>query len=289
MAGVLLALTALVAAGGPVAAQSGIGDALRTRLQSVVDDARRDEPVPGISAAVATADDTWAGVAGKARSAPDLPVGPDTPFVIASVTKTFVAAAILQLREEGRLSFGDKLSRWETRVPNATRMTIRQLLSHTSGVRDMWRHPRYVQRVEGRPNHEWTYREVRAMIGPPRFPPGKGYEYSNSNYVLLGRIIERATGRSVASEVPAPVPGAPGSRSTWFQGVEDGPRAVAMGYERRNGTWKPMSDGAGLHRPPRLRPSSVLPVPWSRPPETWPTGRARCTAAECCGRPRWPR
>ena len=246
VAGVMLAVTVLVATTGPVSAQSGIGDGLRGRLQSVVDEARRDEPVPGISAAVATPDDAWVGVAGKARSDPEEVVRPETPFVIASVTKTFVAAAILQLREEGRLSFGDKLSRWETRVPDATRITIRQLLSHTSGVRDMWRHPRYVQRVEGRPNHVWTYREVRAMIGSPRFAPGTRYEYSNSNYVLLGRIIELETGHSVAREIRRRFLEPLGLDDTWFQGAEGDPDAVAMGYERRNGTWKPMSDGEGL-------------------------------------------
>ena len=246
LAGVVLVLTSVGGIGGPVAAGAGIGDALRGRLQAVIDDARHDEPVPGISAAVATPDGAWAGVAGKARFEPGVAVDADTPFAIASITKTFVAAVILQLREEGELSFSDKLSRWETQVPNATRITVRQLLSHTSGVRDMWRHPRYTARVEGRPDHVWTYAQVRAMIGASRFAPGTGFEYSNSNYVLLGRIIELETGHSVAHEIRRRFLDPLGLDDTWFQGAEDGPRAAAIGYERRSGTWIRQGDGTGL-------------------------------------------
>jgi D-alanyl-D-alanine carboxypeptidase len=246
VAGVVLAVTAMVAAIAPVAADSSLGAGLRDRLQAVIVDARRTEPVPGISAAVVTPDDAWVGVAGRARFDPDVAVAPDTPFAIASVTKTFVAAAILQLREEGELSLSDRLSRWETRVPNASRITVRQLLSHTSGVRDMWLHPRYAQRVEGRPQHVWTYPEVRAMIGAPRFAPGKGHDYSNSNYVLLGRIIELETGHSVAREIRQRFLRPLGLDDTWFQGAEAGPGDAAMGYARRSGAWVRQGNGTGL-------------------------------------------
>ena len=132
------------------------------------------EPVPGISAAVVTPDDSWMGVTGKADLEPGARVEPDTPFSIGSVTKTFVATVILQLREEGKLSLDDHLSRWETKVPNASRITVRQLLSHTSGVRDMWWDPHYKSRVEGRPGHVWTYargaRHDRPVPVPTRHP-----------------------------------------------------------------------------------------------------------------------
>jgi D-alanyl-D-alanine carboxypeptidase len=245
MAFLLSALCALPGA-SPVAAQSGISAGLRHQLQHVIDHARSHEPVPGISAAVITPDDSWMGVTGKADLGTGARVEPDTPFSIGSVTKTFVATVILQLREEGKLSLDDHLSRWETKVPNAGRITIRQLLSHTSGVRDMWWNPHYKSRVEGRPGHAWTYAQVRAMIGPSRFPPGSRFEYSNSNYVLLGRIITLVTGNSVAQEIRTRLLDPLHLDHTWYQGAEDGPVPVAMGYLRRPGRWVPQGDGTGL-------------------------------------------
>jgi D-alanyl-D-alanine carboxypeptidase len=243
---VLAWLVTLVPAGQGAFAQSGIDDPLRARLQDVLDQARPAEPVPGISAAIETPESLWTGVTGKSSLDPRRPVAADTPFSIGSVTKTFVAAVVLQLREEGKLSLSDHLSRWETKVPNASRITVRQLLSHTSGVRDMWWDPRYTRRVEGRPTHVWTYAEVRAMIGPPRFAPGTRFEYSNSNYVLLGRIITLVTGRTVAQEIRTRFLDPLGLDDTWYQGAEHGPRRVAMGYLRRGGTWVPQGNGTGL-------------------------------------------
>ena len=124
---------------------------------------RHDEPVPGISAAVATPDGAWTGVAGKARFDPAVRSPRRHTVRHRSVTKTFVAAVILQLREEGKLSLSDQLSRWETQVPNATRITVRQLLSHTSGVRDMWRHPSY--KAAGRGSARPCV-DLRARSGP---------------------------------------------------------------------------------------------------------------------------
>jgi len=245
-ASVLLLGSSMLAAGSPVVAQGAIESQLARRLQGVIDQARPARGVPGISAAVATSGDIWTGVTGKARFDPNQPVRIDTPFSIGSVTKTFVATVIMELRQEGKLSLSDRLSTWETHVPNASRITIRQLLSHTSGVRDMWWNPKYHVRVEGRPGHVWTYAEVRAMIGPSRFAPGTAFEYSNSNYLLLGRIIELVTSNSVAQQIRSRLLDPLHLDHTWYQGAETGPRVVAMGYQRRSGRWVPQGDGTGL-------------------------------------------
>ena len=250
---ILLATVAAAPVSVPAAAQAIVAPAqavldgaLQRRLQAVIDQARPGRGVPGISAAVATSDDIWVGVAGKQRFHPDMPVRTDTPFEIGSVTKTFVAAVILQLSQEGKLSLSDHLSRWERHVPYASRITVRQLLSHTSGVRDMWWNPSYHRRVEGHPRHVWTYPEVRAMIGPARFRPGARFEYSNANYVLLGRIITLVTHHPVAQEIRTRLLDPLHLDSTWYQGAETGPTTVAMGYLRRNGRWVRQGDGTGL-------------------------------------------
>ncbi len=233
-------------ASAPVAARSAIDATLQRRLQDVITLARPAKGVPGISAAVATSDDLWTGVTGLQRFQPDQPMETDTPLSIGSVTKTFVAAVVLELVQEGKLSLGDHLSRWETHVPYASRITVRELLSHTSGVRDMWWSPRYHRLVEERPGHVWTYPEVRSLIGPPRFRPGTAFEYSNSNYVLLGRIVQLVTHHSVAQEIRTRLLDPLRLESTWFQGAETGPVTVAMGYKRWNGHWVSLGDGTGL-------------------------------------------
>ena len=106
--------------------------------------------------------------------------------------------------------------------------------------------PRYNERVEDRPDYEWTYPEVRATIGAPRFPPGKGFEYSNSNYVLLGRIIALETGHSVGSEIRRRFLEPLDLDDTWFQGDADGPREAAIGYGRRSGAWSRRATAPGL-------------------------------------------
>lgn len=246
LSAVLLGTLVMGAAPLPAAAQGQLTAQVRDRFQSVIDAARTSVVVPGISAAVITPDDVWTGTTGYAALDPKVALGPDTPFSIGSVTKTFVATVVLQLRDAGKLALSDHLSRWETKVPNASRITVRELLDHTSGVRDMWWDPHYHARVEGHPDKVWSYPEVRAMIGAPRFAPGTRFEYSNSNYVLLGRIVQRVTGHSIAHEIRVRLLDPLGLGSTWYQGLEPAPVTPAMGYIRASHRWIPEGDGTGL-------------------------------------------
>jgi D-alanyl-D-alanine carboxypeptidase len=128
-------------------------------------------------------------------------------FQIASISKTFTAAIIFQLEEEGKLSLDDSISRWIPSHPNIdSTTTIRQLLGHTSGIYDYMNDDTngavifYTYLVD--PEKTWTPEEVLASyVGTPNFKPGKGVRYSNTNYLLLGLIIEKITGNSVADEI----------------------------------------------------------------------------------------
>ncbi len=248
--GLLVALVASLGAWSPAAAADdwpGRYGSLGSRLQGVVDRTLvSGVGIPGISAAIQTPDGTWTGVAGDASVSPARPVAADTPFAVASVTKTFVAAVVMQLVEEGRLSLDDRLSRWVSGIPNGSRITVRQMLQHTSGIRDIFDSPRYVRLVEGRQGHVWTFSEIKALIGAPLFAPGAGWRYSNSNYILLGRIVERVTGMGIARAIRTRILGPLGLRDTWFQGAESQDQQVAMGYHRVNGRWKAYGDGTGL-------------------------------------------
>jgi D-alanyl-D-alanine carboxypeptidase len=122
---------------------------------------------------------------------------------IGSLSKTFTATVVLQLVQEGRLSLNDTLDRYSPQVPNAGDITIRELLNMTSGVYDFSVEPAFTQVLFGDPAHRFTPAELvgLALQHPPNFPPGTSWSYSNTNYVLLGQIIERVTGRPLAEEL----------------------------------------------------------------------------------------
>jgi D-alanyl-D-alanine carboxypeptidase len=131
---------------------------------------------------------------------------PHHGFRVASVTKTFTAAAILRLYEDGRIRLDGPIAEYlpsgyvavlSTGGYDPSRITVRQLLAHTSGIYDYATDPRYPAAAFADPNHRWTRMEqVRVAMawGSPRFAPGGGFHYSDTGYVLLGEMLERVTG-----------------------------------------------------------------------------------------------
>ncbi len=120
---------------------------------------------------------------------------PDTRFRIGSTTKTFTAVAVLKLAEAGRLSIDDPLSRHLSDIPPAwSGITLRQLLTHTSGVPEFLAVEAFHESGLGRPH---TPRELTAFVAaaPLDFEPGSDWRYSNTGYILLGQVIEAASGR----------------------------------------------------------------------------------------------
>jgi D-alanyl-D-alanine carboxypeptidase len=218
-----------------------------TQLQAVLDRVQSSYPVPGLQAAVIMPDGfTWTGASGRSEiGATARAATPETSFVVGSITKTFVATLVVQLASEGRLSLDDPLSRWLPRYPNAAAITIRELLNHTSGIYNYFEHPKYEALVFKRPNHRWTTTEILSLTGKPYFAPGKGYHYSNTNYVLLGLIAERITGRSLAVEIRRRFLTPLGMGHTHFQDEEPVPVRGAMGYlYNGNRSFKGLWDGS---------------------------------------------
>ncbi|WP_433492925.1 serine hydrolase domain-containing protein [Nocardia grenadensis] len=136
------------------------------------------------------------------------PVSPDGYFRMASTSKTLVATVILQLAAEATLSLNDTVDHWLPQVVqghghDGNRITIRHLLQHTSGIRDDL--PGYTTPDEYyQQRHEVHSPErlvARAMAHAPVFPPGEGWEYSNTGYILLDMIIQQATGRPAHQEI----------------------------------------------------------------------------------------
>lgn len=222
---------------------------LSARLDAILAQWKKDAQVPGVVAALRMPDGTvWYGGSGKAILPPGAEKAtPDTPWVIGSITKTFVAALAFKLQEEGRLSLDDPISTWLPDVANARRITLRMLLNHTSGLADYFWHPDYADLVYGRPTYHFTVDEIMALAAEraPVFAPGAKQEYSNTNYILVGRILEMVGGEPLAKQLRTRFFDPLDLKSVVFQGDEEVPPGAAKGYWK-DGAWVDWSDGTNL-------------------------------------------
>lgn len=171
------------------------------RFVAAVEAARSFGGAYGITfAAVRDGEVLWAGAAGRYRDGATAVAGSDS-LVIGSVTKTFVAATVLQLVEEGRLSLGDTV---REHLPGEAAVTpditIRQLLDHTSGLADVFNDTTKVG-IETHPERAWSGTEIMETLHEPWYRPGEGWAYANTNYYLLGLVVERITGATLAEEL----------------------------------------------------------------------------------------
>jgi D-alanyl-D-alanine carboxypeptidase len=195
-----------------VAAPSGprFDPDLARELQQALRDALRDPSVhaPGAILHVQSPKlGRWTGVAGLGRVTPAEPMRGADRFRAGSIVKPFVAVAVLQLAEGGRLSLDARLpevlpASVTGRFANAADITVRMLLGHRAGIPD-WDSPAIDEQVARDPAKVWTVGELLdlAAAKPPLFAPGTSFSYSNTDYTLLALIIERITGRSWRHEV----------------------------------------------------------------------------------------
>jgi D-alanyl-D-alanine carboxypeptidase len=141
-------------------------------------------------------------------------------FRVGSITKSFVATVVLQLVAEGRLRLDDPVDRWlPGLVPNGHHITIRQLLNHTSGLFNYTDDPRVLAPyLQGDRDFVWQPRQLVAIATahPPLFAPGTSWSYSNTGYILLGLIVQAATGTDLGRQLHRRIFGPLGLRHTSF-------------------------------------------------------------------------
>ena len=142
----------------------------------------------------------WTATFGTRARATTAPVEAQDHFRVGSCTKTWTGTVILQLVAEGRLSLDDRVARFQPEVPNGRNITVEQLLNMRSGLYNYSESLELNQALDETPQRVWQPDELLAIAfkRPPYFPPGQGYHYSNTNTVLLGKIIEQLTGKPVA-------------------------------------------------------------------------------------------
>jgi D-alanyl-D-alanine carboxypeptidase len=207
---VFIAIAALAAAVlllKPAAAsglhQTGEAPAQKAKLHRVVVDLVA-AGAPGALALVRTSTSVRRAAAGFGELQPRVRMRAADRFRIASVTKTFVATLALQLEAERRLDLDDSVERWlPGLVPNGSSIKIRELLNHTSGLFDYSDDERFTSALIADPGRQRSPSELVsvAFSHPALFPPGTSWSYSNTNYVLLGLVVEAATGNTLAQEL----------------------------------------------------------------------------------------
>jgi CubicO group peptidase (beta-lactamase class C family) len=171
-----------------------------------------------------------------------------TRFRIGSVTKPFTAILVLKLQEEGVLAVADPICKYLTRCPPQwAPLTIHHLLSHTSGIENLTDGEDYLERTAQPATRNEVFTKFRDA--PLGFAPGEKYEYSNSNYHLLGAIVEKVTGQTFAEALAQRVLAPADLTDTFMDSATAPTERVAVGY-------RPTDDGA-------LKPDAPLDPVWS--------------------------
>ncbi|MFJ9242471.1 serine hydrolase domain-containing protein [Streptomyces sp. NPDC101776] len=209
MGATAVALSAALA--GPALAAPAGGDHTATRqaIEAAVKDG-----VPGVTATVRDSGTTWSTTAGVGNLRTGAPRSADDRYRIGSITKTFVSTVLLQLEAEGRLSLDDTVAKWlpgvvEGHGNDGTKVTVRQLMNHTSGIFNYTADDDFGRTYflkDGFFQHRYDTRTPAdlvaiAMSHKPDFAPGTSWNYSNTNYVLAGMVIQKVTGHSYATEI----------------------------------------------------------------------------------------
>jgi D-alanyl-D-alanine carboxypeptidase len=182
---------------------SQISTELQNQFQEIINKALIDPGVKGVSACVIMPDNSiWHGQAGTNGSG--VVITDTTVFYGGSTTKTFVATRILQLWEEEKINLDTTYTAYIEPIKNVNNeVTVRQLLSHTSGIYNYTQNPLFFSEIAKSPTQFYSPTDILASFldKPHVFQPGTNYEYSNSNYVILGLIIEAITGNPVSQEL----------------------------------------------------------------------------------------
>lgn len=182
------------------------GHLYKTLFYQLVEEAAVNNDLPGVvlGTILPGTTDPWFVTYGESDTEHHTPITENDKFRVGSVTKTFLGVVILQLAEEGKLGLDDPVETYLPGVvPNGSNITIRMLLNHTSGIFNFIKNDDFLWIYIGEPLEEMEHEEVLsyAFSKLPYFAPGEEWTYSNTNYVILGMVIESLTGKPLEEVV----------------------------------------------------------------------------------------
>ena len=247
--------------------------------------------VPGAVVVLRTPQGNFDAAVGTTELGAQTPPDANTHFRIASNTKTMTAALIVLLAQDGKLKFSDPVSTYVPDVPNGENITIAELLKMRSGLYGYTADPELSAALDADPTKVWTPQEVLdiAFRHPPQFAPDASYEYSNTNYALLGLIAEKVGGRPLAQQFQDRLFGPLGLEQTSLPAADDTsiPAPYSHGY-MYGGSYYALADDPLPRRhagrrtgrntatrsttPTRTPPTPPPPGARSPRPTTWPRG-----------------
>ncbi|WP_172328418.1 serine hydrolase [Mangrovicoccus sp. HB161399] len=227
-------------------AETPLPDALAAELDAAVRSVLPQVAAPGVIAGIRTPEGYWKAAYGLADPDSGAPMEPGMFTRIGSVTKTYTGTILMQLAERGLLSLDDTIGTYVAGIPNGGRITLRELANMTSGVISYTVLDSFQHQLFGHPDTVFTTEQLLGYAIPesPLFEPGDRFDYSNSNIVLLGLVIEKVAGEPLAELYrqgifgplgisdtfsPGTSPDLPDPHPQGFtlQGLEDHPEAAA--------------------------------------------------------------
>ena len=214
----------------------------RHQLQATLSRLRAKLDIPGVSVAILWDDGrSWTGASGFRDVERGDPMTTDTAFALASVSKTLTAAVVLQLVDEGVLSLDQKVAPLLPEFPMHPKVTVRGLLDHTSGLPDYFLNGKIDRPLQSDKDAAWSAEQAWEYVLPlrKRYDPNRIWYYSNTNYLLLGELVERVTGRTLSEQVRSRLLDPLALGSSWYQGEEE-PRARGT----RSYRFVPQPDGS---------------------------------------------
>lgn len=235
--------------------ENKISDEKVAMIDDLVESEMSKHGIPGVIIGI------WSSKAGyleKAYGLSDIEteekISIDDNVRIASNTKTYTATVILQLAEEGQISLENKLSEYEPTVPNSEAITVRQLLNMTAGIYSYSEDEEFGKVFDDDPLKVWSSEEIMEIVlrNEPNFEPGEDWHYSDTNYYLLGMIIEQVTGNAVEKEIEERIIKKLDLKNTFFPTSPLIPGKHAIGY-------MPASTEGEIERIVEIDPSA----PWT--------------------------
>ena len=228
----ILMAASLAFLASPAAQAAELSAEDRAFVDATVMQAMQSGRLPGVSLKISGPKGDYAKAYGVGNRNANTPMRLDDHVRIASITKTFTATAILRQVQRGRLNLSDKLNRWVKRIPYGRRITVRQMLAMRSGIYDFTSNARFGRRFDANPLLRWSPADVVRIIraNKPAFKPNAKTQYADSNYALLGIILQKVTGRSAESVITRDVIERAGLRDTSFPTTPKIPSPFSRGY-----------------------------------------------------------
>ncbi|MFZ0747198.1 MAG: serine hydrolase domain-containing protein [Terracidiphilus sp.] len=225
----------LVAIAMSIVAQAQIVDtidpALKNKIDRIASQVLEQTGVPSASVAIVKSGRlVYTHAYGKACLEPPTPATPEMRYSIGSISKQFTATAILLLQEQGKLSLDDAVGKYIPGLTESNIVTIREILSHTSGYQDYWPED-YVMTPMLKPESAQQILDTWAKR-PLDFEPGTQWQYSNTNFVIAGEIVEKVSGQKLMEFLGEHIFRPLGMHSVWNSDQEELTQANATPYQR---------------------------------------------------------